>query len=291
METINKKQEETLFLYKLLFVLIKYFGSLIFGVLLLLLEGIFRRIEFRHYERLPLWEGNIIILPNHRCWWDVILVPYLYFPWWFRELPDDFFELIREFRSTSRLIIRWLLGEIKEVKIGNGENIFSKDVPITAADKHNLRHFKWLVGFIFRINREKFGGTPQERAVATRFALRVLKRGGKIVNFAEGGFLGSVGDEQKIFDITTRQPILRLLDPNFAEFVSMTGSKVLPVILIGTDRVLPRGKSLPRIWRKVIINIGELISWQIGTDPDLITDTINKVRVNLYYEAIGRVKT
>ena len=72
METVNKKEEEIVVFNKFLFFLIKYIGTPIICVSLLLLEGA-KRIEFKHYERLPLWEGNIIILPNHRSWWDVVI--------------------------------------------------------------------------------------------------------------------------------------------------------------------------------------------------------------------------
>ena len=141
---------------------------------------------------------------------------------------------------------------------------------------------------IFRVNRKKYGGTVQERAVSAKFAQRVLKRNGRIIVFAEGGRLNSVGDEEKIFDIVTRQPILRLLEPGFCELVSITGAKVVPVILIGTDKVVPRGKfPFPRIWHKVTINIGKPLVFPAGTSSDFIRDTIDKTRLDLWYEYEG----
>ncbi|KKT17461.1 MAG: hypothetical protein A2654_01345 [Candidatus Nealsonbacteria bacterium RIFCSPHIGHO2_01_FULL_43_31] len=284
MEVINKKQEEIVIFNKFLFFLIKYIGTPIICVLLILLEGA-KRIEFKHYERLPLWEGKIIVLPNHRSWWDVVIVPHLYFPWWFREILRDMIDLGKELLITIRRVSHWVIDERVKIKIGNGENVFSRDVPMTAADKHNLRHFPWLIGFIFRVNRKKHGGTVQERAASARFAQRVLERNGRIVVFAEGGRLDSVGDEEKIFDIATRQPILRLLEPGFCELVSITGAKIVPVILIGTDKVMPRGKfPFPRVWRKVLIKIGEPIVFPTGASPDFVRDAIDKARIDLYYE-------
>jgi len=276
MEVINRKQEEIIVFNKFLFFLLKYFGTPIICVSLLLLEA-FKRIEFKHYERLPLWEGNIIILPNHRSWWDVVIVPHLYFPWWFWELFKDIFDLGKEFFITVRRISHWIIDERVKIKIGNGENIFSRNVPITAADKHNLRHFPWLIGFIFRVNRKKHGGTVEERAASARFAQRVLKRNGRIIVFAEGGRLNSVGDEEKIFD-AERRPILRIIEPGFCELVSITGAKVVPVILIGTD------KFSPMILHKIIIKIGEPLVFPVGTPSDVIRDAIDRARTELYYE-------
>lgn len=277
MEVVNKKEEEIVIFNKFLFFLIKYIGTPLICVLLLLLEGA-KRIEFKHYERLPLWEGNIIILPNHRSWWDVVIVPHIYFPWWFRELLRDLYDLGKELFITVRRLARWTIDERVKIKIGKGENIFSPDMPITAADQHNLRHFPWLVGLIFRVNRKKYGGTVQERAISARFAQRVLKRNGRIVVFAEGGRLNSVGDEEKIFDIATRQPILRVLESGFCELVSITGAKVIPVILTDTDKVVPL------FWHRVTINIGKPLVFPVGTPSDFIKDTIDKARLDLYYE-------
>lgn len=280
MEVVNKKQEDIVIFNKFLFFLIKYIGTLMVCVPLLMLESPlgFKRIEFKHYERLPLWEGNIIVLPNHRSWWDVIIAPHIYFPWWFRELPRDLPDLIKEFLIMVRRVLHWLIDERVKIRMGDGKNIFSPDVPITAADKHNLRHFPWLIGFIFRVNRKKHGGTAQERAASARFAQRVLGRNGRIVVFAEGGRLNKVGDEEKIFDIKTRKPILRLLEPGFCGLVSITGAKVIPVILIGTDKILPM------ILHKVTVKIGKPLVSPVGTPSDVIRDTIDKARISLYYE-------
>lgn len=284
LETINVRKEEILVINKFLLFLLKYVGSPIICVFLLLLEAPpLKRIEFKHYERLPLWEGNVIIFPNHRSWWDVVVTPHLYFPWWFRELKEDLVDLLKETISAVHRILHWIIDERIRIKIGNGQSVFSKDVPITAADKHNLRAFPWLEGIIFRVNREKNGGTPSERAVSARYAQRVLKKNGRVVIFAEGGMLGSVGDEEKIFDVATKEPILRLIEPGFCRLVSMTGSKVIIVIERGTDKVLPRGSYFPRLWRKVTISIGEPLVFPIGTDPELIRNTIDKARLDLYY--------
>ena len=274
MEVVNKKEEEILVFNKFLFFLIKYIGTPIICVSLLLLEAA-KRIKFKHYKRLPLWEGNIIILPNHRSWWDVVIVPHIYFPWWFRELLRDLFDLVKELLITVFRLSRWIIDERVEIKIGSGENVFSPDVPITAADKRNLRYFPWLIGFIFRVNRKKHGGTAQERAASARFARRVLKRNGRIIVFAEGGRLNRVGDEEKIFDIATRKPILRMLEPGFCELVSITGAKVVIVILTGTEKFL---------LRKVTVKIGEPLSFPVGAPSELIRNTIDRARLDLYYE-------
>ena len=84
-----------------------------------------------------------------------------------------------------------------------------------------------------------------------------------------------MGGLKKIFDIATRKPILRVLEPGFCELVSITGAKVLIVILTGTDKFL---------LRKVTIKIGEPLVFPVGTPSELIRDAIDRARINLYYE-------
>jgi len=55
------------------------------GIFICLLEAA-GRIRFYNYARLPLWEGKLILASNHPSWLDVVILPMLYFPWWFREL-------------------------------------------------------------------------------------------------------------------------------------------------------------------------------------------------------------
>ena len=73
---------------KSLFFIIKYIAATIFGVVLVLAEGVFRRIKFVHYERLPLWEGNVIPAMTHNSWFDVILANFIYFPWWLERTEN-----------------------------------------------------------------------------------------------------------------------------------------------------------------------------------------------------------
>lgn len=287
MKIIDKDQKEILIVPKLLFFLVKYVLTLPICLLMTLPEAI-GRVKFLHYERLPLWEGNLIIVPNHRSWLDVIIVPYIYFPWWFRGFKDDLIDIIKEFLTTTYRFLWWLIDERVKIRIGRGDKIFSRDVPITAADRKNLRFLKWLLlGYIFDVNREKHGGTPNQRMVSARFARRVLGGKGRIIDFAEGGMINSrtLKEKDKLFDPDTGEFIMRKLEPGFCGLVSMTGAKVVPLILKGTDKILPRYKiPLPRFWHKVIIGIGEPLIFPVGTPQDIIEESLDKARISLYHE-------
>lgn len=73
-------------------------------------------------------------------------------------------------------------------------------------------------------------GEPDRRAFRT--ALAVLERGGSLVMFPEGTRGTSLRD-------------LRPPEPGAALLALRTGASVLPVAVIGTDAVLPRGASRP----------------------------------------------
>jgi 1-acyl-sn-glycerol-3-phosphate acyltransferase len=291
MEAIKGSKEELLVFNKFFLFSIKYFLGPAISIALIMGEALpwkFRRVEFRHYDRLPLWEGKEIIAPNHTSWLDVVLVPYIYFPWWLREITDDVPDLFREAIFAGIRITQWVFDDRVKIKFSNGENVFSKDVPITAADKHNLRNFRWLKGFIFLVNREKYGGTKQEKATALRFAKRVLDRNGRVVMFPEGGMLDSAKEEEKIYDIKSRKPIQRALEPGVGVLVRMTGAKIIPILIVGADKVLPRGKfPFPRFWHKITITIGESLTFPTGTDPEIITCVLAKALIDLRYEKNG----
>jgi len=274
---------------RFIFFLIKYILAPIGGVLLCLgeipLPVISKRVQFIHYERLPLWEGKLIIALTHNSWLDVIIAPLIYFPWWFRELTQDTLGLVREFWSFLVHLGHFIIDERVKIKREIPDNVmFSKDVPITAADKHNLRHFQFLKGWIFNINRAKDNGGTKERVQAYRFGRKILTEGGRINVFVEGGMLNSAPEKEKIYD-TNHQPILRVLQPGVGQWASETGAKIVPVRIIGADKILPRWKfPFPRFWHRLIIIIGEPLVFPVGTPPEEITNKLTSVLIDLWYE-------
>lgn len=275
---------------KLLFFIIKYLIAPIAGVLLCLGEipfpPISRRVQFIHYDRLPLWEGKIIVALTHNSWLDAIIAALIYFPWWFREILKDILDLAKDLWLFFVRLGHFIIDERVKIKVKTGDNvIFSKDVPMTAADKYNLRHFQFLRGWLFYINRAKGREAKKDRSRAYRLGRMNLNSGGRINVFAEGGMLDSALKEEKIYDVKTHQPILRLLQPGVGQWASETGAKIVPVRIIGADKILPRRKfPFPRFWHRLIIIIGEPLVFPVGTPPKEITEKLTSSLINLWYE-------
>ena len=89
----------------------------------------------------------------------------LYFPWWFRELLE-----------RLRNLLTWPL-KLKIIKRDSTIDIFThnfKDIPVSTADKHNLRHFWWILeGWNIFINRQE--GEIGVRGSALRQAVEILE--------------------------------------------------------------------------------------------------------------------
>ena len=254
------------------------------GILICLLEVV-RIIKFYNYARLPLWEGKLILASNHPGWLDVVILPMLYFPWWFREL----LERIRDF-------LTWPL------KIKGHESISSiftkdfKEIPVSTVDKHNFRHFGWILeGWNIFINRreEEVG----ERGNALRKVVEILENNGRIIIFPGGG--RDFKAEKKgdgAYDIKTRQLILRRPKPGIGWTVKQTGATIVPIRLEGTDKVLPNKANerlLPflrferyilRLWHPIIIKIGEPLRFPVGTKGEVVLEKYIQAQIELYQE-------
>ena len=105
-----------------------YIVGTVGGFLICLLEAT-RRIRFYGYSRLPLWEGKLILASNHPGWLDIVLVPMLYFPWWFQELLQKTCEV--------------LLAPLKILKREPVRRTFTeglRHIPASTADEYNFRH-------------------------------------------------------------------------------------------------------------------------------------------------------
>src|SRR5579884_3427271 len=103
-----------------------------------------------------------------------------------------------------------------------------------------------ILGLIMRVMH----GFPIKRYSADRAALRyteeLLKQGEAVVIFPEG----------KLSENGQLQPFL----PGVILVADRSGAPILPVALIGTDRLLPYGKLIPRPTRKpVVVRFGRPI--------------------------------
>jgi 1-acyl-sn-glycerol-3-phosphate acyltransferase len=262
----------------------------IVGILICLLEAA-GRIRFYNYGRLPLWEGKLILTSNHPGWLDVAILPLLYFPWWFRELLE-----------RIRYLLTWPLNIIKQKSSSNIPPEYFKDIPVNTADKHNLRHFWWILeGWNISINRRE--GEVRERSSALRKAVDILKNNGRIVFFPGGG--RDFKAEEKgdgIYDIKTRQLILRRPKRGIGWAVKQTGATIVPIRLEGTDKVLPNkaNENLPRflrferyilrIWTPIIIRIGEPLKFSVGTEEEVILEKYIEAQIELFQDGAYYIK-
>jgi 1-acyl-sn-glycerol-3-phosphate acyltransferase len=254
------------------------------GLLICLLEAT-RRISFHGYYRLPRWEGKLILASNHPGWLDIILVPLLYFPWWFREILQRIGEvLITPLKILKREPVRRTFTE------------GFKHIPASTADEQNFRHFRWaLDGWNIFVNRGS--DRNSERASALMKAVEILKNNGRVVIFPGGGRdFKARNNGDGIYDAKTGNLIIRRPRPGIGWIVKQTGATVVPIRIDGTDKVLPNktNEKLPRflrferyvlrLWHPICIRIGEPLRFPAGTDEDTILEGYIQAQLNLYSE-------
>jgi 1-acyl-sn-glycerol-3-phosphate acyltransferase len=254
------------------------------GFLICLLEAT-RRIRFYGYYRLPRWEGKLILASNHPGWLDIVLVPLLYFPWWFRELLQRIGEaLVTPLKILKREPVRRTFTED------------FKHIPASTADGHNFRHFRWVLeGWNIFVNRGADGSG--ERASALRQAVEILENNGRVVIFPGGGRdFKAQNNGDGIYDAGTGNLIIRRPRAGIGWIVNQTGAAIVPIRIDGTDKVLPNKPNeklprflrferyLPRIWRPICIRIGEPLRFPAGTDEDTILEGYIQAQLNLYLE-------
>jgi 1-acyl-sn-glycerol-3-phosphate acyltransferase len=279
-KVIAKKAKVTFSIFSSIYVL----GTL-GGVLICLLEAA-GRVRFYGYGRLPRWEGKLILAANHPGWLDIVLIPLLYFPWWFRELVQKIGELvIAPFRMLRREPVRPAFAED------------FKHIPVSTADEHNFRHFKWVLeGWNIFVNRES--ERNEERASALKRAIEILENNGRVVIFPGGGrdFKAQYNGDG-IYDPETGNLIMRRPKPGIGFLVKQTGATIVPIRIDGTDKVLPNkpNKKLPRplrferyflrIWHPVSIRIGEPLRFPAGTDEDTVLEAYIQAQLKLYADS------
>ncbi len=267
-----------------------YVVGTVCGILICLLE-VTGRIRFHNYARLPFWEGKLILASNHPGWLDVVIIPMLYFPWWFREL------LVR-----IRYLLIWPLTIIKQE---SSSNIFTKDlkdIPVSTADKHNLRHFWWVLeGWSIFINRRE--GEVRERSRAVKKAVDILKDNGRIVIFPGGGRdFKAEENGDGIYDIKTGQLIMRTPKRGISWIAKQTGATIVPIRLEGTDKVLHNRANerllpflrferyIPRIWVPIIIRIGKPLKFPVGTKEEVILEKYIQAQIELFQDGAHYIK-
>jgi 1-acyl-sn-glycerol-3-phosphate acyltransferase len=253
-------------------------------LLICLLEAT-RRIRFYGYYRLPLWEGKLILASNHPGWLDIVLIPLLYFPWWFREL----LQRIGEVLVAPLKVIK------REPVLRTSAEDF-KHIPASTADEYNFRYFRWaLEGWNIFVNRGHDG--CGERANALRKTVEILGKNGRVVIFPGGGRdFKAPNNGGGIYDPATGNLIIRRPRAGIGWVVKKTGATIIPIRIDGTDKVLPNkpNEKLPRflrferyflrIWHPLHIRIGEPLRFPAGTDKDTVLEAYIQAQLKLYLQ-------
>ena len=116
--------------------------------------------------------------------------------------------------------------------------------------------FKWLIIAL--------GAFPVERGKADRSAIKkaieILNNDGTLIMFPQGTRKKDINDS--VFDGTSY-------------FAYKTGAPVLPVAIMGTDKIMPEGKKIPR-FKKITIKIGKPFSIDKG-DKEAMEDLTKKI--------------
>ncbi len=206
----------------LIFLTATYPSGIFIGIFFQLLCFL-RTIRVLHWERFPHWQGKLILVSNHPSLLEPFLLPALFF----REY------LFHPFKYA----------------------------PWSTPDKKNFYdpwYWFWLRPLSIPVDR------GDERAQLKSFfeMKRVLNSGKIVILFPEGGrifkgedFLYSQGGKK-----------IRILKDGIGWLVLKTGALVVPVWVEGTDKALPNSPdklfSFPRLWKKIIIKIGEPLRFQ-----------------------------
>lgn len=243
-------------------------------------------IRFKNYARLPLWQKGLILASNHPGRLEVVIIPLLYFPWWFRSLIDKIIKLVK----YTFWFLQKKQSDLDIKSIGD-----FNDVPVSTADKNNVRWFWWILeGWNIFINRQR--DSARARAAALLKAITVLENGGRIVIFPGGGRDYKTPPGEGIYDIKTRQFIMRMPQVGLGVLVERTGALLVPIRIEGTDRIIPNEinrklpkifrleRFFPRFWRRVVVKIGQPIKLPKGTPRDVVLQEYIKAQISLYYE-------
>lgn len=183
-------------------------------------------------------------------------------------------------RFVIRSTIRFLFAVMGRLRIEGVKNIPRKGGAILAANHRSAsdwpaigvscpRPLRWMakddlfdvpvIGPFARL----FRAFPVRRGTADRAALRIAEElvagGDALVIFPEGA----------VSETATLQPFKHGL----ALVALRTGAPVVPVALIGTERLVPYGKNLPRpTWKPVRIRFGAPLDfsdlWHPSPDPN-----------------------
>ncbi|MEI6378414.1 MAG: lysophospholipid acyltransferase family protein [Candidatus Falkowbacteria bacterium] len=139
-------------------------------------------------------------------------------------------------------------------------------LPLGTPDGNNYyKKLRWLFlrPIFLPIDRGKVGDVSSFRRMRD-----AIKSGRSVMVFPEGGRTFK-GDS---FAVAQSGKKIRQFKRGIAMIALNLGAPVLPVWVENTDKVVPQGKIVPRIWRKSIIKVGQLIETK---DLDISSEEFN----------------
>lgn len=224
------------------FLVVNYLLGPTLGILICLLEA-FGRIKFLYFERFPIWEERLIIVSNHPSLLEPVILPLIGFPW--MNFPWVFSPLWSRMKFSSS----WFKELQKEFSLQK------KLLPASTPDRNNFYDPPYLRLFrTMNIPVDRNGG-PRARISTVSALKKHLENGGRVLIFPEGTRTFKTVEKSRVRTANGKE--LGKLKDGAAWLALKTSAKILPVWVEGTDKVLPNNKfPLPRLWHKIVINIG-----------------------------------
>ena len=214
-----------------------YSIGILLGSLFYLLKTL-GTIQILHWERFPKKPANLILISNHPSLVEPILLPALFFRGY----------IFHPFKFT----------------------------PWSTPDRSNY-YDRWY-WFWTRPRAVPVDRKDKREELKAFFKLKeILTSGGTVVFFPEGGRTFK-GEE---FFYSQKGKKLRMLKEGTGLLVTKTQATVLPVWVEGTEDVLPNSPdpdklyyTFPRIWKKMIIKIGEPLKFDPSNKKEEITQKL-----------------
>jgi 1-acyl-sn-glycerol-3-phosphate acyltransferase len=230
------------FVAEIKFIFVNYVLVPILGIATCLLE-FFGRIRFQHFERFPLWNGNLIIVSNHPSLFEPFILPLMGFPWM------NFPWLFSPLWSKVKFSFNWFRELQKEFYLSK------KLIPANVPDRDNFYDAPYW-GLFRAINVPINRNGDARGRISTISALRkALENGGRVLLFPEG--TRTYKAMRKSGTTTASGKKLGELKDGAAWLAMKTNASVLPIWVEGTDKVLPNDRlPFPRLWHRTTIKIG-----------------------------------
>lgn len=182
-----------------------------------LILRLLRVVVIHHQNKIPFWPKSLVIASNHPSMWEPVIYLYLFF-------------------------LRSILNP-------------AKFIPYSTPDLKNYNKWYWELvkaRFIF-IARN----CTRSIIAAFKMMLKVLKRGGIIIIFPEGGRTATNKEGYWLYSKFGHR--LRPLKEGAAKLALEADSEILIIWVNGSDQAMPVGRFWPKLWKRTDVYIGPTI--------------------------------